>query len=298
MLLVFGASGLLGYNFLLSARLYYQDIIAVYNRHSISLPGIICRQLDLASIVEINTLFKDFRPELVINCAALTNVDWCQEHEAETMLINAKVPGVLASAARFSGSKFVHISTDAVFNGKVGSYSEDDIVDPLNVYAKSKLAGELAVQKEFPESLIVRTNIFGRNIQNKNSLAEWMLSRLTVGEVFPAFNDAIFTPMLANDLSDIILEMVKYGLNGLYNVASCDVCSKYEFALELASIFKLSKDSIKPTSIVDFPFNALRPKNLSLNTDKITRDLGRRMPSFKSGILRFKQLLDADFVTS
>jgi len=233
---------------------------------------------------------KRFRPSWIIHCAAMTNVDWCETNPRDAYSMNGQVTRELVRGAKRAGASLLYISTDSVFDGRKGNYTEEDEPSPLNVYGRSKLIGEKAVQEEGESSLIVRTNIYGWNIQNKQSLAEWILATLESGQSVPGFVDVFFTPILVNDLSEILLEMVDRQLTGLYHVAGSQVCSKYEFAVELADLFGLDKSLIKAASLADSFLKANRPPNTSLRTTRISQTLGRPMPDLMSGIRRLKSL--------
>lgn len=293
--MVAGASGLLGAN-LVVAWQHRQPVLGVYYRHQIFFTAAKSVSADLSDFDAIEDLLQFYRPDWIINCAGLTNVDYCESHLDEAYAANVKVVLNLAAAARRTGAKLVHISTDAVFSGETGWYSESDSPGPLNRYAKSKLLGEEAAALELPDSLIIRTNIFGWNAREKMSLAEWVLSHLESGQAISGFADVIFNPILVNDLSEIILQMMGKGLTGIYHAASSEACSKYEFALRLADIFRLDRILVKHGSIENAELPALRPKNTSLQTRKITQALSITMPDLESGLRRFKELRDRGYV--
>ncbi len=296
-ILITGASGLLGYNFVLTARQRCRRIVALYYSYPLEIPGIQSLKLDLRDSAIVGKLIREYQPSWIVHCAALTNVDWCETHRDETWQVNVEVARHLAVAAREAGSSLVYISSDSLFDGQTGQYSEESLPSPLNVYAESKLAGERAVQAELDDSLIVRTNIYGWNAQDKLSLAEWMLRRLETGQLLPGFYDIAFTPILVNDLSDIILDMMELKLKGIYHVAGSQTCSKYEFALRIAEVFGLNNGLIRPVAAADSAdLKASRPKNTSLRTDKISAALSRMMPDVESGLQRFKALRDGVIV--
>lgn len=296
MILVTGASGLLGSNFIIEASNSGKNLVAVYNSNPIHLPTVINVKADMTDAATIKELFESFKPEWVVHCAALTSVDWCELHPDEAFNINEKMAYNLALNANRFGCKLIYISTTSVFNGKKGNYSENDNPDPINVYAKSKLAGEIAVQEESDSNLIIRTDIYGWNAHNHLSLAEWILDRLESEKVINGFTDIIFTPILVNDLSRIILKAISHELKGIYNIAGSNACSKYEFAIALAEIFGLNKRLIRPESINSSQLNAPRPKNVSLNTQKISEALNMKMPDVESGLKQFQYLRSSGFV--
>ena len=208
---------------------------------------------------------------------------------------NSEASRNLAAAAKDIGSGIVYISTDSVFDGNSRSSAERDRPNPTNVYAASKLAGETAVQEEAESSLVLRTNIYGWNVQEKQSLAEWVIDKLEAGQTVPGFADVVFSPILANDLSEVILDMIALRLRGVY-LGGSEACSKYEFARHVAEVFGFDTALVHPTEVAGSGLGAPRPLNTSLNTDKVSRALNRPMPNTKSGIHRFKELRDTGYV--
>jgi len=173
-LLITGASGLLGANIVLASHEEH-ELIAIYHRHPIELEGVQSVSADLCQPGRSMELFDRYKPDWVIHCAADTSIDEIESDPERAYRMNRDMAGNVAKAAKETGAKLVHISTDAIFDGREGLYREGDPTEPVNVYGKSKLAGEQAVQAIYPEALIIRTNIFGWNAQQKTSLAEWFI---------------------------------------------------------------------------------------------------------------------------
>jgi dTDP-4-dehydrorhamnose reductase len=296
-ILVTGAGGLLGAN-----------LVADLVRRSLNVTGTSARWLpridgaglvfcDLTSAGAAAALVEDCCPTSIIHCAALTNVDACEADSESAWRVNVEMPKQLAVLAAERGAQFVHISTDSVFDGKRGSYAEEDAVGPVNTYAWSKLKGEIAVQEAFPEALILRTNIYGWNMQRKASLAEWILNRLGAGVEVPGFDDVIFCPILVNDLVDLILEMLDRKLTGLFHAVGSEACSKYEFALRVAKLFGADYSLVRRASVDTAALGAPRPKNVTLKVERLACALGRRIPTVDDGLNRFKNLRDDGFVS-
>lgn len=185
---------------------------------------------------------------------------------------------------------FVYVSTDSVFDGERGNYSEDDQPAPLSVYAKSKWRAEQEVLCRHSSPLIVRVNIYGWNAQPKRSLGEWILEDLRTGQLVRGFADVYFCPMLANDVAEVLLAMLDRRLSGVYHVAGSERISKYDFATRVAKTFGLAADCIVPTSVVEARLPAPRPRDSSFNTEKVRTALGRPMPDVDTGLRRFLQL--------
>ncbi len=198
--LVTGASGLLGSNLILSAR-PGDDLLAVFATHPIARQGVRCVQADLAVPGEARRLLSHEMPDWVVHCAAATDIDACERQPAWAMRLNRDMAGYVAEAASEVGAQMVHISTDAVFGSLDAPHDEDEPPSPLNVYGRTKLAGEQAVLAAHPEAAVIRTNIFGWNAQPKLGLAEWFLDRLSRGMPCPGFTDVEFSPILVTDLA-------------------------------------------------------------------------------------------------
>jgi dTDP-4-dehydrorhamnose reductase len=294
-ILITGASGLLGANLTMEFLRQGRRVVPIYHTHPIVVTGATSAACDLTNTAEIERSLSEWAPSLVIHCAAATNVDWCESHPQEAMRINAQLAGDLAAQARSVGARLVFVSTDAVFDGISGGYAETDAVRPQNWYARSKVAGEEAVLRTMAEALVLRVNIYGWNLQAKNSLAEWVLLRLEHGDPVPGFCDTMFSPVLANDLAEWIPRLVDFGCSGVYHAGSADHTSKYDFAQEIANVFQLDVALVKETLLEASGLSAPRPRNTWLRADKITQVLGQPMPTIRQGLERFRTLRDNGF---
>jgi len=296
MLVVTGASGLLGATVLLEAHKQGRPVAGLCHQHLLHIPDIPIHSVDLTDSSAIQKIFLSLRPMQIIHCAALTNVDWCEDHPEETNKMNADSSGYLAQLALGLGARFLHISTDAVFDGKRMNYAETDEPAPLNVYGNSKLRGEHEVLRQNPSSVVARVNIYGWNAQNKLSLAEWILDQLTKGKSVPGFTDVYFTPILVNDLADILFAALDRGLSGIYHIGGSERVSKYEFARRLALEFGFDPSQIVLTNVAHASLRAKRAPDMSMNTEKISAAVGRVMPNIDSGLRRFRELRDAGYL--
>jgi dTDP-4-dehydrorhamnose reductase len=295
MIVVTGASGLLGASVVTLARDLGREVVGICHRNLLRVPRTrICRA-DLSNRQAVRILFAALQPESIIHCAAATSVDWCEGHPELAEQVNVQASAFLAEVAQELNSQFVYISTDAVFDGSRGNYSETDRPAPLSVYAKSKLRGEEEVLRRHSSALIVRVSIYGWNVQPKQSIAEWVLDEIGAGRRVHGFADVYFCPMLANDLAEVLLTMLDRGLRGIYHVGSSERISKYDFAKRLAMTFNLGVDRVVPISIVAAKLRAPRPIDPSLNTEKIRAALGRPMPDIDSGLRQFRHLCESGY---
>lgn len=291
MILVTGGSGLLGANLALTAQSAGYETVAVYYEHAIKLAGVKCLQADLTDPEVTRQLVKSLRPQWIINCAAQTNVDWCEKHPLAARQANIDMPRWLARTASEVGAGFVYISTDAVFDGATDrNYTEDDTPRPINIYAETKLAGEKAVEAEGGHYLIIRANMYGWNVQKKFSQSERILTDLEDGKPVKGWQDVVVNPLLVNDLSEMILEMTRHKLSGLYNLGSAEPCSKYDFSVEIARVFGLNPALVELSWVEEARLVAPRSKYLGLATGKISQELNLVMPNLRAGLEKFKLL--------
>jgi dTDP-4-dehydrorhamnose reductase len=296
MILVTGASGLLGANLVMAARKRGEKVAVAYHRHPVRFPGTEGMALDLNQPSRIEAVLDAVRPDWIVHCAAATDVDWCQDNPEEARRINTEASRRLAESARARGTRFLFVSTDAVFDGRKGGYGEGDSAAPVNVYGSTKWAAEQAIQELIPKSLVVRTNLYGWNLQPKQNLAEWILNRLEASERVPGFEDVIFTPILADDLSELLLDMIERSLEGLYHVTGSEALSKYEFARRLAKVFGHDPGAVQPIRQLASELRAPRPRNTALRTTKAARALGRDLPTVSAGLQRFKADRESGYV--
>ena len=295
MIVVTGASGLLGASVLLHARDLRLEVAGLCYRHLLCVPGARVLRVDLTDHRATQAIIASLQPKIIIHCAAMTNVDWCEDHPSEAEQVNVHAASFLAETASNLNAGFVYISTDSVFDGERGNYSETDKPAPINVYAKSKLCGEHRVLRHHPSTLVVRTNIYGWNVQSKQSLAEWILQRLAERKQVPGFTDVYFAPMLVNDLAEILLAMLDRNLTGPYHVVGSERISKYEFARRLAATFGFEPGRVIATRVAQVGLRADRPLDISLSTEKVRLALGRAMPDVESGLRRFRALYDVGY---
>src|SRR5580658_4474634 len=150
MILITGASGLLGASLVARAQEQGRDVVGLYHRHPVNLPGALLLAADLTEESEVHRIFENWKPESVIHCAAATDVDWCQEHPEAAHRINVTVSARISEITSRMKTRLLYISTDSVFDGARGHYAEADHPAPLNVYAQTKLQGEQMVLDGHP----------------------------------------------------------------------------------------------------------------------------------------------------
>lgn len=285
-LLITGASGLLGINLALEAMRVH-DVIGVDRGRLKSTPFQVLKA-DLFHRDTIDSILESIQPDWLVNCAALANLEECEQYPERARLLNTEMPGELANICAQRRIHLVHISTDAVFDGKKkDSYTEEDEPHPLGTYSQTKLNGERAVQSANSEAIIARVNFYGWSLNGMRSLGELFVNNLSVGKHMNGFTDVIFCPMFVNHTVQILLSMLEKGLSGLYHVVGPQPMSKYQFGIEIARKFGLRESQINPKSVLLSELTVRRAHNLQLSTHKLSTDLGYELPRFSTGLDEF-----------
>ncbi|MCG8323337.1 MAG: SDR family oxidoreductase [Cytophagales bacterium] len=245
-------------------------------------------RLDVTDREAVATLLHRLRPDVVVNCAAMTNVDRCEEEPQLAALINADAVGTLAEGCQAIGARLVHISTDAVFDGaRDRPYTETDAPNPINAYGASKLLGEDRALS-YHNSLVVRTNIFGWNVvRDKGSFGEWVLRVIVNNEAATMFSDVLFSPIYIGLFAKRLFNAIENDVLGLYHLAGSDVVSKEEFAREMARQLGRDHTRLRGGLLRDVPLKARRPHNMGLSSQAFRERTGATLPTASASIAAF-----------
>jgi dTDP-4-dehydrorhamnose reductase len=285
-LLITGASGLLGLNLALSARDRH-TIIGVDRCKLSGVPfDLICA--DLLDPGTADRVLDTARPDWLIHCAALANLEACEADPDLARRLNADLPGDLATACARRGVKMVHISTDSVFDGtKEELYAETDAPSPVGMYPVTKLQGERNVLAANPQAAVARVNFFGWSLGGKRSISEFFFNNLSAGKRCNGFTDVWFCTMFVGDLADTLLQMLEKDLSGLYHATGSEAMTKYEFGVRLARRFGFDETLIDPISVTRSELTARRSPILRLSIHKLSTALGMEIPGVSTGLDRF-----------
>jgi len=234
-------------------------------------------KLDIMDINGIRKVLRETSPDLVINASGLTNVDYCESHPDEAMTTNGTAVGIIADAVEESGATLCHISTDYVYSGETGKYSEDDITEPVNAYGRSKLKGEEMLKGR--RCIIIRISTpYGMNLSGKKTtFMEFVLSNLREGKGVRIVTDQFTSPTYLGEIPAAIEALFSRNRLGVYNLGSSECMSRYDFSMLLADVFSLEKKLIIQARTADLGFAARRPLNCCMDTSKI-----REIMSIKS----------------
>jgi len=282
--LVIGASGLVGGALLRVLGAAHHDALGTYRAR----PGPGLLPLNVADASAAQQLVADVRPDVVFLTAALTGVDYCEDHQDEAKAINVDGPRAVGEAARAAGALLVYYSTEYVFDGAAGPYGEDDPISPQGAYARSKAEGERAIREVIQDHLILRTTVvFGWDPASTN-FAMQVWQRLSAGERMRVPCDQIGNPTLADFLAETSAALVARGVTGeTVNVVGRDRVPRTEFGVKLARRLGLNEHLIEPVRTLDLHQRAPRPLNAGLKTEKLAELIGRQPITLDDALDRF-----------
>jgi len=282
--LVTGASGVLGSNLAFFYKARYH-VVGVYRHNFMDLQNVRMVQADLSSGDQVDRLIDRHDPDVVIHCAAIPDIDRCEMDPAETYRQNVLTVKNFVRSLQGRGIKFVLLSTDNVYNAN-GGHTEDELGPPVNEYGRSKLRGEKAALS-LKDAVVLRTTFFGCGNCCRKTHSEQMILSLLRGEKFKGFDDVFFSPIYVFDLSEIIEQVFRKDLNGIYNVGSSNGTSKFALLRQIALSLGLNTDLIEPISVDSLSLTAARNKNAVMNVSRISAALGVKMPDVTQTAARF-----------
>jgi dTDP-4-dehydrorhamnose reductase len=283
-LLITGGSGFVGGHLMIRAKKKW-DVYATYKSHTFSLRGITPLFMNLEKKESIRSIITEVNPEAIIHCAAWSNVDGCEINHELAYRINMNATKVIAEECFNSGCRLLYISTDMVFDGENGNYSESDFPRPINVYGQSKLAGEEQVRNTCNDYVVARIAlVYGPSVTGTNSFSEKIIKKIQRGETMNLFSDQYRTPILVYDLADALLELTENSFSGTIHLGGTVRVDRYKFGLRLAEIKGYSKDKFKPVLMSETDFVGPRPKDLSLNISRAKTLLSSDLLDYKEGL--------------
>ena len=307
--MITGAGGLLGSNLTSAAAQRGWDAIGTYHDPD-SVGNRIAESvtLDVTDPGEVEGAVAEIDPDYVINCAAMTDVDGCEERPERAHEVNAKGPALLATCCETADVGFCQISTDYVFGDDAKSpITEDASVNPLQVYGRTKLAGERMARNRHSSPLVARLSfVFGIN-RCRGALAglsRWIIDRVRAGRIVPLYTDQEITPTYANDAAETVLDLVEQSAQGTYHCSNKGYASPHEFGRYLlnrqfeqggrngaesgdsAEKVPGTDELISKGLMSDVDLPADRPASVCLSVQKVESELGRNQPTWRGGIDR------------
>lgn len=272
--LVLGARGMLG-----------SELMALPSSR-FELTGLCHEELDITDEEKTFQIIQEIKPSTVIHAAAYTDVDGCEMDPDRAFSVNGQGTLHVAQACQMTGAGLVYLSTDYVFDGN-GSrpYREDDPVNPINVYGKSKLEGEKHVERLLEQYTVVRSQwLFGKGGKN---FVTTLLSLAEAGKPLTIVRDHIGSPTYARDLGLAIFRLLEKGCRGVFHVANRLSCSWHEFAVEILRTAEISDTEIIPVEWASLGRPAQRPHYSVLNCEKLTEQTGLEMRPWQEALREF-----------
>lgn len=290
--LLTGANGLLG-----------QAVISIFSRESdfdviatsvepelyVEAGNYRYEQLDVTVKESVKKAVKKHNPDVIVNCAAFTDVDKCETERELCWKLNVDAVKNLIISSRISDSKVIHISTDYIFDGKNGPYTEDSTPNPVSFYGRSKLASENALTTSGIDYVILRTIVlYGIGNKVKSNFALWLINNLSMNKPVNIVTDQIGNTTVSDDLAYGILKCAEQDAYGIYNIAGKDIISRLDFTYNLCDIFGFDKSLVTSILTSDLNQPAPRPLKSGLITLKAETELGFKPMDSKEGLQLLK----------
>jgi len=239
--------------------------------------------------VEFTNKCKIICPDIIINTAAMTNVDGCETDRTGSWAINVDFVDCVAKVAHELDSKLIHISTDYIFDGEAGPYFEFDKPNPVSWYGYTKYMGETKTDIEGLNCCIVRTNVvYGNSTNGKSDFVKWVVNELRNGNKIKIVTDQYSNPTITDDIALAVYKIIKLDKRGIYNVGGSEYCDRYTFTKNIANIFGLDEKLIEGITTNELNQPARRPLKSGLIVSKSSNELDIKFLSIEEGILKLK----------
>ncbi len=296
-ILVTGGNGLLGQKIIYALR-NRNDVRCIAaskgaNRMAAQ-DGYIYESLDITDKNQVSKIFSLYKPDSIIHTAAMTNVDACESKKDECIATNVEaVDSIIALCEKYN-THFLQLSTDFVFDGEHGPYTETDIPNPLSFYAKSKFDAEELIRKSKIKWTIIRTIIIYGVVDDnsRSNVVLWAKNSLEKKQAINVINDQFRSPTLAEDLADACVSAALKGTVGIYHVSGRETMCMLDIVKIVADYFQLDASFIKPVSSAELNQPAKRPPVTGFIITKSMRDLNFHPRTFIEGLAVVKKQLD------
>jgi dTDP-4-dehydrorhamnose reductase len=228
---------------------------------------------------------QEYSPDVLINLAAITDVDGCEDKKEPAEKVNAYGAGIVADLCRGHNVRFVHVSTDYVFDGKKAvPYKENDPTNPMSVYGLTKLMGEQVVLEKNPASLIVRAQwLYGKGGEN---FITKVVKIAKQSGALRVVNDQRGSPTYTKDLAEPLIALIEKGKTGIYHLANSGSCTWFDFALEIFTLLRMDA-SVTPISSAELERKASRPSYSVFDMWKFQKDTGLKMRPWQEALREY-----------
>ncbi len=289
--LITGANGFLGYYLTKQLLGEYYEVIAT-GKGKNRLPFYEGKHfkyvaMDFTDPFAVHDVFEKHKPDMVVHTGAMSKPDDCEQSQWQAYLTNVEGTITMLLNAGEQKSFFVFISTDFIFDGVNGMYSEDDNPGPVNFYGKTKLEAEDAVKEYEYDWTIVRTVlVYGKPAAGRGNILSVVKEKLEKGEEYSVFDDQVRTPTYVGDLASGIVSVLEKRATGIYHLSGMDVLTPYEMACKTADYLGLNKSLIKKVTATEIIQAAKRPVKTGFIIAKARKELGYAPISFEEGLIK------------
>ena len=280
-ILVLGGSGLIGDHFITNSKPH--DIISTYQNNKIKFTNIVTLKTNLPQDwLKLQELILKEKPEIILNSIAYSNSDFCEKNKEDAFALHVNITEKMTALSSKINSKIIFLSTDYVFDGKKGSYTENDKTNPINYYGYTKdLAEKIILKNE--NNLVLRTSmVYGSS--PKVRFLKYIIENLRKNQEINAYNDIFNSATLLDDLTLGILKAIETNARGIYHMVGSSCVSRYDFAKTVAKIFNFDENLVKPMSIVSAKLDAQRPIDPCLDNSKAIKEFDIKFSSINEGI--------------
>ena len=274
-----GITGLLGGYFLKSKDSTFEVI------------GVSREDFDIKDTVKVGDFIKKVNPKIIIHAASAGNVDYCEKNPEEAYRVNVKGTQNIIDGAKKVNAKVIFLSSNAIYDGNNPPYDEKSKHNPIDVYGKTKVEGEQLIIKSNLNYCILRLiTMYGwPQPGGRTNPVTWVIDNLKKGQKINVVNDIYNNHLWAGQAAEVIWEVIKKNIEGIYNIAGGDCISRYDLARKVAKVFELDSSLINPVSSDFFKSIAKRPKNTCFNTEKMEKELDIKPLTVKEGLRLMKR---------
>ena len=300
-ILIIGANGFTGRQILNDLSVHTQYKVTGCSLHPDILPNDAGKyrfiETDIRNEANIKRLFEEVQPDVVINCSALSVPDYCETHHEEAYLTNVTAVSQLAVFCEEYKSRFIHLSTDFVFDGKINEdagllYTEEDIPAPVNYYGYTKWKGEEKVAETCSSFAIIRVAIvYGRALPGQHgNVVQLVMKRLKAGQEIRVVSDQWRTPTYVGDVSDGVQRLIAHTTNGIFHICGDECMSIAEIAYQVADYMGLDHSLIHPVTTEEMNETTPRPRFSGMSIDKARTMLGYEPQKLKEALANWEHL--------
>lgn len=283
-LVITGGTGFLAGHILAQAKTHW-EVFATFRTRYPETEGVSWIQMDFECIEKIFSILDSIHPQAIIHSGGMTKVDPCEIEREKAYQINVVATEKIAEWCQKNHAKLVFVSSDMVFDGKKGNYTEEDPPCPINWYGKTKIIAEKAILSIHPTSVCARSSlIYGKPKLWGTSFSNEILKKLSIGEVVKLFTDQFRTPIYVVNLAQALLELAQNACKGIFHLGGPERIDRYTFGLQLAECYGFSPHLIHPVCMDEIPSLAARPKDASLNSSKTKQLLKTPFLGIKEGL--------------